>query len=75
MLHWFVGFLRREKICIFGRLRLGIISVELSVPVVGLFSPLREYLRGSRELEMYPPGILCYVEIKPATSKYSKIRL
>lgn len=41
MLHWFVGFLRREKICIFGRLRLGIISVEMSVPVVGLFSPLR----------------------------------
>lgn len=42
MLHWFVGFLRREKICIFGRIRLGIISVEMSVPVVGLFSPLRE---------------------------------
>lgn len=35
----------------------------------------REYLRGSRELESYAPGILFYVEIKPATSKYRKIRL
>lgn len=41
MLHWFVSFLRREKMCMFGRLRLGIISVEMSVPVVGLFSLLR----------------------------------
>lgn len=41
MLHWFFGFLRREKKYIFGRLRLGIISVEMFVPVVGLPSPLR----------------------------------
>lgn len=61
--------------CILGKLRLGTISIEslLCQPWDFPVLPDREYLKGSRELESYVPGILFYVEIKPATSKHSKI--
>lgn len=63
--------------CILGKLRLGIISMEslLCQPWDFPVLPDREYLRGSRELTSYAPGILFHVEIKPATIKHSKIIL
>lgn len=73
-LHLFVVFLRRGKMCILRKLRLGIISMEslLWQPWDFPALPDREYLRGSRELTSYAPGILFYL---PATSKHSKIIL